>query len=67
MTPTQYRKAIEALGLTQKEAAIFLGVSIRTSHAYANGQQIPIMGVKLLRLMIRLKITPMDVEKAKLL
>ncbi len=41
MTPAQYRAAIAALGLTQAGAAEFLGVSLRTSHGYANGQPIP--------------------------
>jgi hypothetical protein len=40
MTSAQYRRALEALGLTQESAAQFLGVSIRTSHGYANGQPI---------------------------
>lgn len=35
MTKTQYRKAIEALGLNQIQAAHFLGVTERTSRTYA--------------------------------
>ena len=62
MTPAQYRKALEALGLTQGSAAEFLGVSIRTSHGYANGEPIPEGYAKLLRLMIRLKLRTEDVR-----
>jgi DNA-binding transcriptional regulator YiaG len=62
MTPTQYRTALERLGLTQDAAAKFLVVSVRTSHGYANGQPIPEGYAKLLRLMIRLKLKPEDVQ-----
>jgi hypothetical protein len=58
MTPTQYRKAIEALGLTQDSAAQFLGVSVRTSHGYANGLPIREGDAKLLRLMVLLRLKP---------
>lgn len=61
MTPTQYRIALERLGLTQDSAAHFLDVSLRTSHGYANGSPIPEMGAKLLRLMIKHGIKPEDV------
>lgn len=61
MTPTQYARAIEALGLTQDSAAQFLGVSLRTSHGYANSGPIPESVAKLLRLMIRLKLKPDDI------
>lgn len=58
MTAKQYRAAIETLGLSQGAAARFLGVSIRTSWGYANGEPIPEMAAKLLRLMIEHKIKP---------
>jgi hypothetical protein len=61
MTPMQYRTALERLGLTQDSAAEFLGVSLRTSHGYANSSPIPEGYAKLLRLMIRLKLKPEDV------
>lgn len=61
MTPLQFRTAIDRLGLTQAGAALFLGLSIRASHGYANGSPIPESIAKLLRLMIRLKIKPEDV------
>ena len=49
MTANQYRNALDKLGLTQAGAAEFLGVSIRTSHGYANGEPIPEGYAKLLR------------------
>jgi DNA-binding XRE family transcriptional regulator len=61
MTHTQYRKAIEVLGLTQDGAAQFLGVSIRTSNAYANGAPIPVVTAKLFRHMIKHGFMPEDV------
>jgi DNA-binding XRE family transcriptional regulator len=61
MNQNQYRTALERLGLTQDSAAEFLGVSLRTSHGYANGSPIPEATEKLLRLMIRLKLKPEDV------
>ena len=51
MSPTQYRNALERLGMTQESAAEFLGVSLRTSHGYANGSPIPVAFEKLLFLM----------------
>jgi DNA-binding XRE family transcriptional regulator len=62
MTPNQYRTALERLGLTQDSAAEFLGVSLRTSHGYANGSPIPEATAKLLRLMVRLELSPEDVR-----
>lgn len=62
MTDKQYRNAIDKLGLTQAGAAEFLGVSIRTSHGYANGEPIPEGYAKLLRLMVRLNLKPEDVK-----
>ena len=62
MTANQYRSALDKLGLTQAGAAEFLGVSIRTSHGYANGVPIPEGYAKLLRLMVRLNLKPEDVK-----
>jgi hypothetical protein len=62
MTSTQYRKVIEALGLTQESAAEFLVVSLRTSHGYANGAPIPGVTAKLLRHMIKHGFKPEDVK-----
>ena len=62
MNSTQYRNVLDRLNLSQAKAANLLGVSIRTSHGYANGDPIPEGYAKLLRLMIRLKLKPEDVK-----
>lgn len=63
MTSNQYRKALEALELSQVRAAEFLGVSSRTSQGYALGEYpVPEAIAKLLRLMIRLNLKPEDVK-----
>jgi hypothetical protein len=62
MTSDQYRTALEKLGLSQGAAAKFLGVSLRTSWGYANGEPIPEGYAMLLRLMVRLNLTPVDVD-----
>ncbi len=61
MNQHQYRAALERLGLTQDSAAEFLGVSLRTSHGYANGSPIPEGTAKLLRLMVRLDLLTEEV------
>ncbi len=59
MTPKQYADAIERLGLSQRGAGKFLGVDERTSRKWIAGDaRIPEAVAKLLRLMIRLKVTP---------
>lgn len=61
MTPNQYKAAIKTLGLSQERAGEWLGVSPRTGQNYAaKGPPEPV--AKLLRLMIRLKLTPEDVR-----
>jgi DNA-binding XRE family transcriptional regulator len=62
MTADDYRQAMIDLGLTQNEAADFLGVSLRTAHGYANEQPVPLCVAKLLRLCVRLKLAPEDVK-----
>lgn len=63
MTATQYRAAIEKLGLSQRGAGFFLGVDERTSRRWAAGDApIPESVAKLLRLMVRLKLSPEDVK-----
>jgi len=63
MTANQYRKAIEALGMSQQAAADFLGVSLRTSQGYALDEYpVPEAIAKLLRLMVRLKLKPDEVQ-----
>lgn len=62
MSRTQYRATIERLGLSQAAAAELLGISLRTSHGYANGIPIPDTAAILLRLLAAGKITPKDIE-----
>ena len=62
VTLTQFRKALDDLGLTQGEAAEWLEISIRAAHGYANGAPIPEPIAKLLRLCVRLKLRPEDVR-----
>lgn len=62
MTAEEYRDAITAMGMTQHEAASFLGVSIRTAHGYANAQPVPLYMAKLLRLCVKMKLKPEDVK-----
>lgn len=61
LTSKQYRAALAALGLSQGQAAEFLGVGIRTAHGYANDRPIPEAVAKLLRVMVQLKLSPEDV------
>lgn len=61
MTPKQYKSAIDRLGLSQERAGLWLGVSKRTGQNYAaKGPPEPV--AKLLRLMIRLDLTPDQVN-----
>jgi hypothetical protein len=62
MTPTQYRTAIRALGLSQERAGLWLGIGKRTSQGYALGEYpVPEPIAKLLRLIVKLKLNPEDV------
>ncbi len=61
MTPNQYRAALAALGLSQAGAAIFLGVSLRTSQGYALGEYpVPEIVAKVLHYLVKHKIKPED-------
>lgn len=62
MTAKQYRAALEALELSQGNAAKWLKISIRASHGYANGDPIPEPIAKLLRLCVQLNLKPEDVQ-----
>lgn len=63
VTPTQYKAAIKALGLSQHLAGDWLGIGRRTSQGYAIGEYpVPEPTAKLLRLCIRLKLKPEDVK-----
>lgn len=63
MTPTQYKAAIKALGLSQERVGDWLGIGRRTSQGYALGEYpVPEPVAKLLRLMIKLGLSPDDVR-----
>jgi hypothetical protein len=63
VTPTQYRAAIKALGLSQERAGDWLGIGRRTSQSYALGEtRIPEPVSKLLRIMIELKLKPENMK-----
>lgn len=63
MTALQYREAIKRLGLSQRAAGAFLNIDERQSRRWAAGDaRIPESVGKLLRLMIRLKLKPDDVQ-----
>jgi hypothetical protein len=66
VTPKQYAEAITRLGLSQRSAGKFLGVDERTSRKWVAGDsRIPESVALLLRLMVRLKLTPDDVKQSK--
>jgi hypothetical protein len=68
MTPDQYRQALAALKLTQQGAADFLGVSLRTSQAWATTEssdakqrhRIPVAVEKLLAAMVTRRLPRLD-------
>lgn len=63
MTGKQYRKAIDALGLSQVGASKFFGVSTKTSPRWARGEAPVHPAVAmLLRVMLRYKLTPDEVK-----
>lgn len=63
MTPKQYKEAIKALGLSQERAGDWLGIGRRTSQGYALGEYpVPEPVAKLLRLCVKLKLKPEDVQ-----
>jgi hypothetical protein len=59
----EYRSAIEAVGMTQQRAGKLFGIHERTSRRYALGEQEPPEAITLLlRVMIKYKLRPEDVE-----
>lgn len=63
VTPTNYKAAIKALGLSQERAGDWLGIGRRTSQGYALGEYpVPEPVAKLLRLCVKLKLKPEDVK-----
>lgn len=64
MTKTEYRASIKALGLSQRKAAGFLGISFRQSRRLATGDYSPSLSAeKLLRMMLELGLTPQIVNE----
>ena len=55
MTKTQFRDALERLGLTQGQAAERMGYTIRMVNGYANGEPIPLVVSELLEAWLELK------------
>lgn len=63
MTPKQYAEAIQRLGLSQRAAGAFLKIGERQSRRWIAGDaKVTESAAMLLRLMIRLKLTPDDVR-----
>jgi DNA-binding transcriptional regulator YiaG len=63
MTPEQFQKAIAKLGLSQVAAGRFLEIGDRQIRKWIAGDaRIPGAVAKLLRLMIRLKLSPAEVS-----
>ena len=59
MKAKEYRKHLELLGMTQRSAGKFMGISERTSHRYAIGDaDIPRLVELLLRIMVETGTTP---------
>lgn len=63
MTALQYRDALKRLGLSQRAAGAFLGVNERTSRSWALDEApVPESVAKLLRIMIKLKLSPSEFD-----
>jgi hypothetical protein len=63
MTSEQYRKAIDKLGFTVVGVAPWLGISRRQAQRLASGEcAVPEPVAKLLRLVIRLRLDPGEVD-----
>lgn len=60
---TEYRAALASLGLSQVGAAKLLRVGDRTSRRWAAGDEIPAAVAYLLRLMVKHKVKPGDLDK----
>ena len=63
MTADEYRNTLRALGINQAYASRFLGISLRTSHGYANGSRIPHSVAMVLRLLVQYKLRMHDIER----
>lgn len=63
MTPSQYRAALERLGLTQDAAADLLGYSLTSANQWANGRsEVPKLVSTVLRALVNGKLKPEDVK-----
>ena len=60
---TEYQNAIEALGLSQMEAAEFFEVGERTSRRYADAKSLPAPLAIALALMVKFNVTPVEASK----
>ena len=59
MTPREYQRSLDYLGINPGQAARWLGVSNRTSYRYRDGDtDIPAAQVLLLRTFVEYKIKP---------
>ncbi len=68
MTPREYRATIEALGLSLTEAALVLGVSLRTCYRWQDGDYaVPGPVERLLKLFIAAKAGQCQAEAEKML
>ncbi len=66
MTPTQFRAALDRLGLSQARAAALVGADPRTARRWALGERSPPECVAiLLRLMLDGTITQADIERVR--
>ena len=63
MTAKQFRHAIEALGLSQEAAGVFMGRSKRQGQRWAGNEPIPESVAKLLCVMVCMDLTPDDVDR----
>ena len=63
MSKAEYRAAIDDWHLSQGAAADALGISIRMSNAYANGDEIPRHLAALIRLARHFNINPTDLKE----
>jgi len=64
MTPEEYRSIIEAFGLSQEAAGVWLGKSERTGQRYAI-EGPPRVVAMLLRLMVKDGLKPDDVAESE--
>lgn len=66
MKPSEFRACLERLGLSQVGAARLFGYNERTFRSYAAGDlAIPVVVALLLRVLVKFKITPEQIEKLR--